>query len=89
MPLIILPTLFKKHVSEEDISVAGTTVMEVIKNLVDLYPSLRPYCLDSYNRLLPFINFYLNDKDIRYLSSELTPVKESDVITILLAIAGG
>jgi molybdopterin synthase sulfur carrier subunit len=36
-----------------------------------------------------FVNVYLNDDDVRYLSSLDTPVSDSDEISILPAVAGG
>jgi molybdopterin converting factor small subunit len=36
-----------------------------------------------------FINVFVNSSDIRFLQHEHTPLRDSDVITILPAIAGG
>ncbi|MCF6147097.1 MAG: hypothetical protein E3K37_00385 [Candidatus Kuenenia sp.] len=36
-----------------------------------------------------FINFYLNDKDIRFLNNLETPVQDGDHIFVVPAIAGG
>jgi molybdopterin converting factor small subunit len=35
------------------------------------------------------VNIYLNDEDVRYLKGLETPVEESDVVSILPAVAGG
>ena len=36
-----------------------------------------------------FVNVYVNDDDVRYLSLLDTPVKDGDEISILPAVAGG
>jgi molybdopterin synthase sulfur carrier subunit len=35
------------------------------------------------------VNVYLNDEDVRFLSSLDTPVKDGDTVTVLPAVAGG
>jgi molybdopterin converting factor small subunit len=35
------------------------------------------------------VNVYVNDEDIRYLSKDATPIKESDTVSIVPSIAGG
>jgi molybdopterin converting factor small subunit len=45
--------------------------------------------IDDKGSLHKFVNVYLNDDDVRYLSALDTPVKESDEISILPAVAGG
>ena len=36
-----------------------------------------------------FVNVYLNDEDVRFLSGLETPVKDGDTVTVLPAVAGG
>jgi molybdopterin synthase sulfur carrier subunit len=35
------------------------------------------------------MNIFVNDEDVRFLQERKTPIKDSDVICIVLAIAGG
>ncbi|MBI4007255.1 MAG: MoaD/ThiS family protein, partial [Planctomycetes bacterium] len=44
---------------------------------------------DENGQIRRFINFYLNDEDIRFLENQNTPVKDGDQISIVPAIAGG
>jgi molybdopterin converting factor small subunit len=53
------------------------------------YPGLAGQVIDDDGALHKFVNVYLNDDDVRYLSSLDTPVKDDDEISILPAVAGG
>jgi molybdopterin converting factor small subunit len=71
------------------VSAEGSTVGAVLEALVAQYPGLSGQVVDSSGSLHKFVNVYLNDDDVRYLSALDTPVKESDEISILPAVAGG
>ena len=45
--------------------------------------------LNDDGTLHRFVNVYVNDDDVRYLSSLETPVADGDEVTILPAVAGG
>ena len=45
--------------------------------------------LNDDGTLHKFVNVYLNDDDVRYLSALDTPVGDRDEISILPAVAGG
>ena len=53
------------------------------------YPGLSGQVIDDDGSLHKFVNVYLNDDDVRYLSSLDTPVTATDEISILPAVAGG
>ena len=53
------------------------------------YPGLSGQVLNGDGTLHKFVNVYLNDDDVRYLSALDTPVNDSDEISILPAVAGG
>jgi molybdopterin synthase sulfur carrier subunit len=71
------------------VSVEGSTVGEVLVALAHEYPGLSGQVIDADGSLHRFVNVYLNDDDVRYLSSLDTPVTDSDEISILPAVAGG
>ncbi len=52
-------------------------------------PGLSGQVIDDDGALHKFVNVYLNDDDVRYLSALDTPVEDSDEISILPAVAGG
>jgi len=69
--------------------VEGSTIGEVLRGLVARYPGLAGQVLNDDGTLHKFVNVYVNDDDVRYLSQLDTPVKDGDEISILPAVAGG
>ncbi len=91
MPVQVnLPTILRSHAGgAKTVSVEGSTVGQVLVALAGSYPGLSGQVIDDKGGLHKFVNVYLNDDDVRYLSSLDTPVKDSDEISILPAVAGG
>lgn len=91
MPVQVnLPTVLRSHAGgSKTVSAEGSTVGEVLVAVVEEYPGLSGQVIDGDGSLHKFVNVYLNDDDVRYLSALDTPVKESDEISILPAVAGG
>ncbi len=85
-----LPTVLRAQAGgAKAVSVEGSTVGEALVALAGLYPGLSGQVIDSDGSLHKFVNVYLNDDDVRYLSSLDTPVSDRDEISILPAVAGG
>src|SRR5262245_25478786 len=87
---VIIPTPLRPLVGKQDVvEVDGATVGEVLKNLTTKYEELAKHLFNDQGRLRNFVNVYINDEDIRYLSKEQTPVKPGDTISIIPSVAGG
>jgi molybdopterin converting factor small subunit len=85
-----LPTVLRSHAGgAKVVSVEGSTVGEVLVALGGQYPGIAGQVIDGDGSLHKFVNVYLNDDDVRYLSSLDTPVTDRDEISILPAVAGG
>jgi molybdopterin synthase sulfur carrier subunit len=85
-----LPTVLRSHAGgAKTVSAEGSTIGEVLSALAEEYPGLSGQVINGDGTLHKFVNVYLNDDDVRYLSSLDTPVKDSDEISILPAVAGG
>ncbi len=85
-----LPTVLRSHAGgAKTVAARGSTVGEVLSALVEEYPGLSGQVIHSDGTLHKFVNVYLNDDDVRYLSALDTPVKDADEISILPAVAGG
>ncbi|MGH9079339.1 MAG: ubiquitin-like small modifier protein 1 [Acidimicrobiales bacterium] len=85
-----LPTVLRSHAGgAKSVPARGSTVGEVLASLVDDYPGLNGQVVNDDGSLHRFVNVYLNDDDVRYLSALDTPVRDVDEISILPAVAGG
>lgn len=85
-----LPTVLRPHAGgERTVAVDGSTVGEVLQALVAEYPGMSGQVIDDTGTLHKFVNIYLNDDDVRYLSGIDTAVGATDELSILPAVAGG
>jgi MoaD family protein len=85
-----LPTVLRTHAGgRSTVEVEGSTIGDVLRTLVDRHPGMAGQVLNDDGTLHRFVNVYVNDDDVRYLSQLDTPVKEGDEVSILPAVAGG
>ena len=91
MPVQVnLPTVLRPHAGgERTVTLEGATVGAVLTALVAQYPGMTGQVIDDSGSLHKFVNVYLNDDDVRYLSGVDTPVGATDELSILPAVAGG
>jgi molybdopterin converting factor small subunit len=89
MPVVSIPTPLRAHTDGvEAVEAHGTTVGEVLENVVTIHPALRERIFDGAV-IRRFVNVYVNNEDIRYLDELATAVGPKDDISIIPAIAGG
>ena len=81
-----LQTITKK---QAEVTASGKTVKEALGSLTKDFSGIRERLFDDKGELRRFINFYVNDEDIRFLKGIDTPIKDGDEISIIPAIAGG
>jgi adenylyltransferase/sulfurtransferase len=87
---VSIPTPLRSFTSGKDtIELPGDTVGQVLDGLLSAHSGLKRHLLQDDGRLRSFVNLYLNETDIRHLSSTATPVHPGDVLTIVPSIAGG
>ena len=85
-----LPTVLRRHAGgQASVKAIGTTLAEVIEDLVRQFPGLDGQIVTDEGTLHRFVNVYVNDDDVRYLQKLDTAVADDDVISILPAVAGG
>jgi adenylyltransferase/sulfurtransferase len=90
MAKILIPTPLRQFTGKQDSVIAGgSTVGEVLNALTDQFPELRKQIFNDEGKVRSFVNVYLNDEDIRYLSKDKTPTGEADTISLVPSIAGG
>ena len=85
-----IPTPLRKLTGDQEVvSAEGATVAEIFTSLETSYPGLGERILDEEGNVRRFVNVFVNDEDIRFLQEKATPVKDTDEISIVPAIAGG
>jgi molybdopterin/thiamine biosynthesis adenylyltransferase/rhodanese-related sulfurtransferase/molybdopterin converting factor small subunit len=90
MAKVLIPTPLRQFTAKQDaVTVPGGTVGEVLSALTSQFPDLRKQIFNDEGKLRSFVNVYLNDEDIRYLSKDGTAAKDGDTISLVPSIAGG
>ena len=72
----------------EEVDGEEGTVISLVEGLDRKYPGIAERISEG-GKIRRFVNVYVNEEDIRFLSHEDTAVKEGDVVSIVPAIAGG
>ena len=84
-----IPTILRTYTDgAKQVEGTGSTLAELLTDLESRYGGLRERLVDD-GGLRRFVNVYLNDEDVRFLSGLDTPVKDGDTVTVLPAVAGG
>src|SRR5215472_5209068 len=90
MAKVLIPTPLRQYVEKRDsVELTGGTVGEVLGALTTQFPDLRKQIFNDEGKLRSFVNVYLNDEDIRYLSKDSTAAKDADTVSLVPSIAGG
>ncbi len=85
-----IPTPLQKLTGDKgEVEVKAATIQELLANLEKNFPGIQARICDESGKLRRFVNVYVNEEDIRFLSQEATPVKDGDEVSIVPAIAGG
>lgn len=75
--------------NKQEVEAEAGNIKELIVDLEKQYPGLKDRILDENGKIRRFINFYVNDEDIRFLKQDETPLEEGSEVSIIPAIAGG
>lgn len=90
MAKILIPTPLRQFTGGADtVDAPGASVGEALANLIATHPDLKKNLYNDEGKLRSFVNIYVNDEDIRYLSKEATTLADADTVSIVPSIAGG
>jgi molybdopterin converting factor small subunit len=91
MPVrVLLPNAFQKHTNNvREITSSALNLPELVTDIEDRFPALRPHLRSEDGRIRRFINFYVNEEDIRFLGNDSYSFKEGDEVLVIPSIAGG
>ena len=90
MASVRIPTPLRRITGEKDeILVAAKNIHELVEELESQFPGIKERLCDENGNIRRFINLYVNNEDIRFLKGMETEIKETDIVSIIPAIAGG
>jgi len=72
-----------------EVSAEGGTVAEVLRQLEVVHPGFAARLFDDQGELRRFVNVFVADEDIRFLSGVDTEVAPGATVSIVPAVAGG
>ena len=85
-----VPTILRSYTSgAAEVRCEPGTLREVIKSLDAAYPGIGGRLLDDGGKLRRFVNVYVNEEDVRFVSGLDTIVPEGARVSIIPAVAGG
>ena len=67
----------------------ASTVQELVKQVVEQYPSVKFHLVDSEGNLRRHFNVFVNNVHIRDLQGLETQLKEEDKVILMASAAGG
>ena len=85
-----IPTPLQKLTAQKgEVEIKAGNIKELVAALEKNYPGIKDRICDESGKIRRFVNVYLNEEDIRFLSQEETKLKDGDEVSIVPAIAGG
>ena len=86
---VSIPTILRTHTGgEKSVEAKGATVLEVIDDVESRHAGIKGRLVKE-EKLHRFINVYVNDEDVRFLSGLEASLSDGDQIVVLPAVAGG
>ncbi len=91
MPIrVLLPNAFQKHTNgERELQSQALHLPQLIDDLESSFPALKTHLRGADGQVRRFINFYVNDEDIRFLGNDTYQFKDGDEVLVIPSIAGG
>jgi molybdopterin synthase sulfur carrier subunit len=71
------------------VTIVGSTIQELLQNLIVSHPELETAVLDDSNQLKPHVRVMINGHDIELGDGLETAVTDQDAVAIFPPIAGG
>ena len=85
-----IPTPLQKLTNnKKEVESTGSNIAELIDSLESTCPGIKGRLYNKEGKLNPFLNFFVNDEDIRFMDGPNTTLNDGDEVTILAAVAGG
>jgi adenylyltransferase/sulfurtransferase len=90
MPVLKIPTPLRSYTNGQvEVTVSGGNVSEVMHQLVEKYPTLKPHLYNGDGQLRPFVNLFVGENNINDLQGLDTPLENNTRVILIPSIAGG
>lgn len=87
---VLIPTPLQKLTQNQaTVECEAGTISELLDSLEQSCPGIKARICDDEGQLRRFVNFYVNNEDIRFLDGASTSLADGDEVSIIPAIAGG
>ena len=87
---VLLPSAFQKHTNgERELKSQATHLPQLLDDIAGTFPELRTHLRDEDGKPRRFLNFYVNDEDIRFLGNDSYAFQDGDEVLVIPSIAGG
>lgn len=87
---VLLPNAFQKHTNgAREITSSAGNLPALITEIETTFPALKTHLRDESGQVRRFINFYVNEEDIRFLGNEKYAFQDGDEVLVIPSIAGG
>lgn len=87
---VLVPNTLQKFTKEATVQCSEVASIEqLVSTLESDFPGIKSRLCDEKGQLRRFVNFYVNEEDIRFLQGKETALKDGDEVSIVPAVAGG
>jgi sulfur-carrier protein len=87
---VLIPTPLQKLTNQQaTVECTAANISELLESLEQNCPGIKARLCDDQGELRRFVNFYVNNEDIRFLEGSSTALQDGDEVSIIPAIAGG
>ena len=87
---VMIPTALRSYAEDtESVSIEGDSAVEVLKNLTERFPKLRPHLFSDDGQLRNFVNVFVNGEGIRFQEGADRPVGDGDATSETSDGSGG
>jgi sulfur-carrier protein len=87
---VLLPNAFQKHTNgTKEIESKAANLPQLIEEIEASFPALKQHLRDGDGQVRRFINFYVNDEEIRFLGNDKYAFQDGDEVLVIPSIAGG
>ncbi len=87
---VLIPTPLQKFTNNTaTVECEASDIDGLIQSLDSSFPGIKNRLCDDAGKLRRFLNFYVNEEDIRFLENQATELSDGDEVSIVPAVAGG